>query len=250
MKKTGVVCIIFLCMALSSPAYSQVPGSPITLQFGAGIGKVSTGSDFSGSTMDYYSGSKYGLSGGLNLQGKVRLGILGFNIVGEVDYASFSNNGNSEPGQGSVDISQKVLSLKVGPEFKLGLPLLPITPYIGANIALNRFSGDVTFQGVSKVPSGTYSMNGASRVGFGINGGVIVSLGGLTLDIAAQYNLLNVSGKSWEDTNPDQDQRLDSYLALNDNPDPLYAAGNDKHFISNSRTINSFAITATVMFGL
>lgn len=250
MKKTGIALVLFFSLILFSSSYAQIPGSPVTMQLGVGIGKVSASGDFGGSTIDYYSGSKYGLSGGVNLQGKVRLGILGFNIVGEVDYAYFSNNGFSEPGQGKVDISQKVLSLKVGPEFKIGIPLFPVTPYIGANIQLNKFSGDVTFNGVAKVPSGTYDMAGASRVGFGINGGVVVSLGGITVDVGAQYNLLNVSGKAWEDANPNKDQRLDSYLSLNDDKDPAYAAGNTDHFIGSSRTISSFAVTATIMFGL
>lgn len=250
MKKTGIAVVIFFSMIFLSSAHAQVPGSPLNLQFGIGIGKVTAAGDFGGSTIDYYSGAKYGLSGGVNLQGKARIGIFGFNLVGEIDYAFFSNNGFSEPGQGKVDISQKVLSLKVGPEFKLGIPMVPVTPYIGANIQLNKFSGDVTFNGVAKVASGTYDMAGASRIGFGINGGVVVSLGGMTLDIGAQYNLLNVSGKAWEDANPSKDQRLDSYLSLNDDKDPAYASGSDVHFISSSRTISSFAVTATLMFGI
>ncbi len=250
MNKINRTTYIFItALLMLTPMYAQIP-SPITLQIGGGIGSVSPRGDFSGTTMEYYSGTTYGQSGGINYQGKARLGILGFNIVGEIDYASFSNSGNSEPGKGSIDISQKVFSMKVGPEFKLNFPLIPLTPYVGANLSLNRFSGDVTFQGVSKVPSGNFPIKTESRVGFGFSGGVIFNFAGLSFDVGVQYNMLNAFGKSWEDVNPTQDQRLDSYLALNDDKDPLYSAGSDKHFINNSRSLNSFAITATVMFGL
>ncbi len=250
MNKISRIKYVFIAVILMlTPIFAQIP-SPVTLQIGGGIGSVSPRGDFSGTTMDYYSGSSYGQAGGINYQGKARLGILGFNIVGEIDYASFSNSGNSEPGKGSIDLSQKVFSIKVGPEFKLNLPLIPVTPYIGANLSLNSFSGDVTFQGVSKVPSGNYPIKTDSRVGYGFSGGVILNFAGLTFDVGIQYNMLNAFGKSWQDVNPTQDQRLDSYLALNDDKDPFYKAGDDKHFINNSRSLNSLAITATIMFGL
>jgi hypothetical protein len=61
---------------------------------------------------------------------------------------------------------------------------------------------------------------------------------------------MNISGKSWEDVNPGVNQRIDSYLALNDGPDPQYAAGDDKHFISSERGIHSILFTASILFGL
>jgi opacity protein-like surface antigen len=167
-----------------------------------------------------------------------------------MDYASLSNNGNSTPGQGSIDLSQKILSLKIGPEFKLNIPLSPVTPYIGANISFNRFSGNVSFQGVASVPSGEYDIKSDSRVGYGISGGVVVNLMGLSLDVGVQYNILNAFGKKFDVTNPAQSKRVDSYVALNDDQDPLYQAGSTNNFISSSRTLSTFAITATVMFGL
>jgi hypothetical protein len=68
--------------------------------------------------------------------------------------------------------------------------------------------------------------------------------------VKSPYNLLYLFGKSWQDVNPTIDQRLDSYLALNDDMDPAYLAGSNTHIIGGSRTINTFAITATAMFGL
>jgi opacity protein-like surface antigen len=238
-------------MIISLPIFAQTPvPSPVTLQIGAGIGSVSPKGDFSGSTIDYYSGTNYGESGGIDYQIKARIGIVGLNLVGQMDYASLSNSGDAEPGQGSIDLSQKILSFKIGPEFKIGIPFAPVTPYIGANISFNHFSGDVTFTGVARVASGNYSIKSESRVGYGVSGGVIVNLMGFTLDLGAQYNILNAFGKKFENLNPTQDQRLNSYLALNDDQDPLYQSGNTTHFLGSSRTLSTFAITATVMFGL
>jgi opacity protein-like surface antigen len=240
------VALFALIALMSTPSRSQV-----TLKLGGGIGVMSSASDFSGSTLEYYNGSGYGLGTGLNVHGKAKIGLSGWNLTGEIDYSSLSNTGNSEPGQGVVDISQKILSLKVGPEFRLSVPVLPITLYIGADIALNRFSGETAFQGVSKVPSATYSVESATRFGLGLSAGAEVSIGPLlSLDFTISYNLMNVLGKEWHDVNPGNNQRIDSYLSLNDNSDPQYVPGDDKHFISDTRSINSILFTVSVLFGL
>ncbi|HEX9658438.1 MAG TPA: hypothetical protein VGB89_16145 [Bacteroidota bacterium] len=245
MKVTIIILgILFLCAG--TPSYSQV-----TLQLGGGLGLVSPTGDMSGTTIDYYGGQKFGLSTGFILFGKARLGLLGFNIVGEVSYTALNNDGNSEPGKGSVKVSQSVLAVKAGPEFKLNIPASPVTPYLGFQLALNRFSGETTFQGVSKVPSATYSVESASRFGIGFNGGVLIGIGtSLSLDVSAGYNLLNVGGRSFTDVNPSQKERIDSYLALNDAKDPLYQPGDDKNFIAGERSMSSFQFVVGVMFGI
>jgi opacity protein-like surface antigen len=228
-----------------------VAQTQLTLQVGGGAGIAIPVSDYAGSTIDYYNGVKYGLSTGFNLHGKARVGVLGFQLTGEVNYSSFSNSGDAEAGQGSVDISQKVLAFRVGPEFHIWLPAMPVTPYIGANVALNRFSGQAKFQGVSRISSGTYDLQSATRFGYGFSGGVIVTLGALmSLDVGMSYNYMNASGKTWEDVNPTVDQRLDSYLGLNDTKDPLFRPGDDRHFIGTVRKTNSVEVKATIMFGL
>lgn len=237
---------IILVSILSASATSQV-----TLQVGGGLGILMPRSDYGGSTIEYYRGTKYGLSNGINLQAKARLRFIGLSLVGEVDYSSLRNSGNSEPNQGRVEVSQKVYSLKVGPELQFKLPALPVTPYLGANAAIHRFSGETTFQGVSKVPSATYVVQSASRLGIGASGGVLLKLyESLFLDLGLHYNLMNISGKSWEDVNPLLDQRLDSYLALNDERDPAFLPNDDKHFIAAQRAIHSLLLTATIMFSL
>ncbi|MDP1676454.1 MAG: outer membrane beta-barrel protein [Bacteroidota bacterium] len=225
--------------------------SQVNMKLGGGIGVISPVSDFSGSTLGYYIGSNYGFGSGINIQGKAKFGLSGLNLVGEIDYSSLQNTGNSEPGQGSVDISQTIMVLKVGPEFHFSIPVLPIVPYIGANIALNRFGGETTFRGVSKVPSATYSVKEATRLGVGFSVGTEVSIGPLlSLDFNCSYNFMNVSGKEWNDVNPGINQRIDSYLTLNDGIDPQYAAGDDKHFIGSERSINSALFTVSILFGL
>ncbi|MGB2869529.1 MAG: outer membrane beta-barrel protein [Bacteroidota bacterium] len=237
--------VVLLC-ATGTPSRSQV-----NFKLGGGIGVTAPVSDFSGSTLDYYAGSRYGLSGGLNIHAKAKVGLSGLDLVGEIDYSSFDNKGNSEPGQGSVDISQKIVSLKVGPEFRFSVPAVPITPYLGANLALNRFSGEVAFQGVAKVPSATYAVGGATRLGVGFSAGAEVGIGPLlSLDVNISYNLMNVSGREWEDVNPSTDQRIDSYLSLNDAADPRYVSGDDKHFIPANRNIHSMLFTVSILFGL
>jgi hypothetical protein len=116
---------------------------------------------------------------------------------------------------------------------------------------MNRFSGETTFQGVSKVPSGTYSLKGTTRFGIGLSAGTEVTFGPfLSLDFNVSYNVMNAFGKEWDDANPATSQRLDSYLSLNDATDPLHASGDDKHFISHERSISSILFTVSILFGL
>ncbi len=240
------VALIIITVLVMVPAQSQ-----IDLKLGGGVGITSAVSDFNGGTIDYYYGTSYGQNSGFNLQGKAKVGLGGLDLVGEVDYISLQNTGNSEPGQGMVEISQNIISLKVGPELHIPIPALPLSPYVGANLAVNSFSGETKFQGVSKVPSATYSIQGATRLGVGISVGTEVSIGPLlSLDFNAAYNFMNLSGKEWNDANPGVNQRLDSYLSLNDSADPQYAVGDDKHFIANERSINSMLFTVSILFGL
>ena len=242
----SVLALVALVALTLAPASAQV-----NFKLGGGPGVMVPASDFGGSTLEYYNGSRYGLGSGLTINGKAKIGVSALNLVGEIDYASISNSGNSEPGQGSVDISQKVLSLKVGPEFRLALPLMPVVPYVGANIAMNTFSGKTTFQGVAKVPSATYSVQDATRIGLGFAAGMEVAIGPLmSLDFNLSYNIMNLSGKEWNDANPAVNQRIDSYLSLNDNVDPQYAAGDEKHFIPTTRSINSIVVNVSRLFGI
>ena len=239
--------LLLLALSLTSTAQSQV-----SLQAGGGLGIIIPTADYEGSTIEYYSGTKYGLSTGFNLHGTLRIGLPAISLVGGLGYSSLSNEGNSEPGQGRVEVSQKIITLKAGAEYHFEIPASPVTPYVTTNLAINRFSGETSFQGVSRVSSATYVVNSAVRFGIGFGGGAIVDIqSGLSLDIGIQYNLMNVGGKSWEDVNPQQDQRIDTYLALNDGKDPLFPFGDEReHFVYKNRTIHTILFTVSVMFDL
>lgn len=237
---------VLLCLMLFITA-----GHGQTLQVGAGLGIMVPTSDFGGTTVDFYNGQRYGLSTGFTMAGKVRVGFGSVYLVGGVGFSSVTNSGDAEPGRGTVEISQTILTLSAGPEFHINIPAAPITPYVGATIALHRFSGETKFQGVARVPSATFDVEASSRFGVGFHGGALIEISRLvSLDVGLGYNLMNVGGKSWSDVNPSQDQRLDTYLSLNDEKDPLFRTGSNDHVVGSSRLISSFQILVSVMFGL
>jgi len=249
MKPTKLFLLISLLFATA--LFVSSAASQATLQVGAGAGVRLPMGDFSGSTSDYYAGTKYGLSTGYNLQAKGRVGLPGFTLVGGVEYGHLSNSGNAEAsGQGKVEVAQTIFTIKAGPEITIPLPAAPLTPYIGANVAWHSISGSTTFTGVSRVPSGTFDVAAVSRLGFGVNAGVVIKLGpGMNLDLGAEYAFINPISKEWKVTETSSN-RLDSYKSLNDEKDPLYAAGNTDHFVSAARSISTFQVMATLMFGL
>ncbi len=247
--KTTKLSLVFFLACLSALLVSSA-GSQVKLQIGAGGGILLPMGDYSGETTDFYAGTKYGLSTGYNLQAKARVGLPGFTIVGAAGYGHLSNSGNSDAsGQGKVEVSQSILTIKAGPEISIPLPAAPLTPYVGANIAWHSINGKTTFTGVARVPSGDYDMAAASRIGFGINAGVVIKLGAMmNLDLGAEYAFMNPLTKEFTATTGAN--RLDSYKSLNDDKDPLYAVGNTDHFIAGSRSISALQVMAALMIGL
>lgn len=224
--------------------------SQVTLKAGIGMGYTIPTGDMAGNTTEFYNGKKYGLGNGFNLHAKARIGLLSFNVFGEADYSTFSNTGESEPGQGDVEVSQKIVSLKAGPEFSLGLPLIPITPYANIFLSLNTISGEVKFQGVSGVPSGTNDIKSATRYGYGVGAGVVFDIStNLSLDLNLQYNNSNAFGKEFSLGNVTSHERLDNYTSLNDDKDPLLNTSNDR-IISDSRTLSSIEVKVAILFGI
>lgn len=238
--------LFVILLTLSGNSYSQ-----ITLQFGAGGSYNLPAGDYGNNVTDFYNGKAYGMASGYNGHLKARIGLLGFVIFGEIDYQSFAGDGSIPAGSGGGTIKNKnsVISFKLGPEFHLPIPALPIDPYLSAHLSVNNFSGEVEFKGVAGVPSGTYDIEAASRLGIGFGGGVVFNLGTLKLDLGLQYNMINLLGKSWKDADPAVERRLDSYTNLNDDKDPLLNLGG-VHFVSDTRAINAIQISATFMFGI
>ncbi|HEX9613868.1 MAG TPA: hypothetical protein VGA55_00085 [Bacteroidota bacterium] len=215
----------------------------VSFQIGLGGGYVLPVGDYKGTAAEYYNGTNYGQSGGFGVHAKTRLGLLGFNLTGEIGYSFLSNDGSPEGGNSSLEVSHQILSIKAGPEFRLGLPAVPVTPYLGANVALNMISGSTKFQGTTGVPSSEVDMASASRIGIGATVGVVIS----SIDIAVHYNLHNLTGSSWEGG----DNRVDTYSSLNDDKDPAYnPLDTSKHVVKEPRSIQSLVLTVSVMFGI
>jgi len=238
-------CLIILFV--SSINYSQV-----TLQVGAGGGYIAPTGDYAGSTVDFYNGTKYGMSSGYNFNAKVRVGLLGLNLFGIIDYSSISGDGQSDPDNknSQIENTQKILSFKAGPEFNISIPLSPVGVYFDGFLSVNTFSGTVSFQGVSGVSTGEYDLETATRVGAGVGGGVLLDiLPVVTLDLGIQYNWYNLFGKQYNSINTNL-QREDAYTSLNDDADPLYQSSSNVHIIGESKAINAWEFTLTAMFGI
>ena len=241
--------VIFL-LVLIITANSNDLRSQVSVQLGGGLGFISPTGSYAGSTVDFYNGTKYGMSSGYNLHAKARVGLLGFNLSGMIDYSIVSGEGEGEPGKGKVENSHNVFSLKAGPEFNFSIPLSPVGFYLDGFISVNTFSGTVKFQGLAKVPSGEYDIESAARVGLGAGGGVLLNiLPVVTLDIGIHYNVYNLTGKQYT-TEVTSHERLDAYTSLNDDKDPLYEEGDDEHIIGDSRSLDAWQFTLTAMFGL
>jgi opacity protein-like surface antigen len=244
MKKSFLVLVVIL-FYLPINLYSQ-----ISLQIGGGLGYISPVGDYAGSTVDFYDGTKYGMSSGFNYHAKARVGLLGFNLFGIIEYSTVSGDGESEPGQGEVENSHSIFSIKAGPEFNISPPLSPVGFYIDGFVSVNTFSGTVKFQGVAQVPSDEFELESATRFGVGAGGGVILDfIPIVTFDLGIHYNLYNVLGQTYTGTTTNP-KRLDSYTSLNDDKDPLFGTDEDIYIIENTRAINAWQFTLTAMIGI
>ncbi len=247
MKKIHLTIPVII---LFSFLFSYQADAQISFQIGGGVGYSLPAGDYGGSTTDFYNGTKYGMESGFNLHAKARFNLLVIGGFGEIGYTTFSGSGDAEPGHGTVDISHKLISVKLGPEFMISIPMSPVTPYAQGFVSYNSLSGDVEFQGTSSVPSGKYDIASASRIGLGLGAGVLFSLGGINLDVNIQYHFINIGGKEYKLENVTSHTRLDNYRSLNDGKDPLYNTITTDHFIQNDRTINTLEFKLSIMFSL
>jgi hypothetical protein len=242
-----------LILFISSVMYSQ-----IKLQVGAGGGYLAPTGDYAGSTVDFYNGTKYGMSSGYNFNGKVRVGLLGFDLFGMIEYSSISGDGQSDPDNknSQIESTQNVFSIKAGPEFNIEFPLSPVGIYFDGFLSVNTFRGTVSFQGVSGVASGDYDLGTTTRVGAGGGGGVLLDfIPVVTLDLGVHYNWYNLFGKQYlYPTNSIPENyvvpRINAYTSLNDDADPLYSESSSVHIVGESRSINAWEFTLTAMIGI
>ncbi|HSD64510.1 MAG TPA: hypothetical protein VLB50_11950 [Ignavibacteriaceae bacterium] len=238
--------LIMICLLLFSPDSK----AQISVQIGPGLGYSIPMGDYGGSTTDFYAGTKYGMKSGFNVHAKARVSFIFLSAFGEIGYTSFSGSGNAEETRGSLDLSQKVFSIKVGPEYQISIPMAPVTPYLQGFVSYNAISGSVDIQGVTNVPSGKYDLASASRIGLGAGVGAIINVMVFKLDVNIQYHAMNIAGKEYKLETVTSHSRLDNYTSLNDAKDPSYVAGSDDHFIGNDRSIGALELKLTVMFGL
>ena len=230
--------------------FSIQTNAQISIQVGGGLGYSLPTGDYNGTSNDFYNGTKYGMKSGFNLHAKARLTLLFISAFGEIGYTAFSGNEEAQPGQGNIDVSNKLISIKIGPEFPINIPMSPIIPYIQGFVSYNTISGNVEFKGVPDVPSGKYDIASASRIGLGAGIGAIFSVGTFKLDANIQYHLINLAGNEYKLENITSHARLDNYTSLNDSKDPLYNNNTVGHFINNDRSINALEFKLSVLFGI
>ena len=245
MKKLKLLALLF------SLCFSQVLLSQVKVWLGPEIGLTVPTGDYGGTTVDFYNGVKYGLGSGVNFGALVKFKLAVLNIRAGLNYSAHSNSGNSDPENPNsfIEVKQNMLMFFAGPEFSFKIPSSSVLPYVGADLLFTSLSGETTFQGVARVPTGTFSMSTASRLGFGLGGGIEFHFGKkYALDVGLRYNFINLIGKKFEEL--PSDDRVDSYSNLNDDQDPNYAVDPNDHPISNSRSISTFQFNLAFLFGL
>jgi len=238
-----IILSVLVAVLFTSIAFSQ-----ISVKVGAGAGYVIPSGDYGGSIQDFYLGTKYGLSSGYNFHLKAKASVFTFAVKGEIEYSSFSNKEEWEPDK-EEEVMQKILSFKVGPEYRFDIPLMPFTPYADAYVSLNSISGSFQFKSrPDGLPSDKIDMESTTRIGLGFGGGAEITIGPMMfLDLGIHYNLVNLLGKEYKTL--DNANRIDAYKYLNDDKDPFYGVDEDENIVSDSRSINNLQFTATILIG-
>lgn len=233
--------ILILILTLSSIPYAF---SQISFSIGPTAGYFGPSGDYSGNAIDYYNGTKYGLKGGMSFGAMARIKILMLSGKASVSYSSLSNSGTTGNG-GNIDLSQSIVTIGIGPELNLGIPLIPVRPYLGIDLLFTNFSGEVTFRNVPDIPDGTYKMSSASRTGLGLGAGVNLGISKkLSIDLNLRYNFHNLFGKDFTLGTT----RTNSYMSLNDASDPNNSADPLNHPISGNRSIQSIQLNVGILF--
>lgn len=249
MKTKGIKFLVLIAVVffMSNTANSQI----VKFKLGPMIGLSSPTGDYSGNTMEYYSGTKYGMSSGANFGAIFKTGIGPFNFRVSGSYAPLKNSGVAEPGEGFIETKSDMLTFSAGPEFDIAIPLSPIKPYLGVDLLFSSISGRTTFSDVDFIPDGTYDMQSATRLGLGFGAGFEYGIGtSNVLDVSLRYNLVNLFGKEYNDATPSTTRRLDAYLSLNDDADPLAGTSPvSAHPITTSRSISVFQVDVAFLFG-
>lgn len=239
---------IKLIIILSSIFLIKATSAQLQISLGPAVGYTIPQSDLSGTTSDYYNGTRFGMSSGVDFgaMGKLGLGPINFRL--SLLYTPLSNSGSvPDPNaNSSVDIKMHLFTVSIGTQYGLGVPLAPVKPYFGLDLLFTTIGGSFQFHGTQRVNSDSHDLNSATRFGLGVAGGVEIKALSTSFDLSLRYNLINLFSKRYEGTTGD---RINSYLYLNDDKDPNYSASDPKHPIGNSRTIATLQLQLGVMFG-
>ena len=202
--------------------------------------------EYSGTMEEFYAGTKYGLSTGFNIGGYATLTTPIISGRVSLNYSSLSNEGSPGTGLGGGTIENKhnIFIIGIGPQYNFSIPASPIKPFIIAELLFASIGGEVTFQGISSVPSKTYDIPTVSRIGLGLAAGLGYELGFVGFDLTVKYNILNLSTKEF--TSFTDNARVNSYINLNDGKDPLYGTDPNVHIVGNERNISTVQINLGV----
>lgn len=236
----------FFLLVLYLPSNAQ-----IKFQAGPTVGVTMPQGDYSGTSSDYYAGIKYGLGTGFNFGAVFKAKLPFISVKAGLNYAMLSSSGlaNSSETGSFAELKHTLFIISVGPEFYFSIPGSPIKPYAGIDLLLTSFSGETTFRGLSRVPSGTYDVSSASRTGIGLGVGAEFGIGKtMSLDLSVKYNLHNLFSKEYEGPY-ESNRRLDAYVFLNDAKDPRYPDDINQHPIGSDRSISTLQINLALLFG-
>jgi opacity protein-like surface antigen len=243
LKRAFLILVLFF--SLYNLSYSQ-----LRFLVGPTFGFTQPTGDYNGSTTDFYTGTKYGLSSGVNYGAVAKLTLGPINGKLSVSWVSLSNSGNADvnhPTTSTVTVKNSIFTVGIGSEFGFGIPFSSLRPYAGIDLLFSTISGSFQYQSTANVNSDNNSIPSASRTGLGLNLGAEYGVGkSITLDLSFHYNILNLFGKSYQSGGTN---RLAAYTSLNDAADPNYSVGDQNHPIGNSRSIALIQIQLGVLFG-
>ncbi len=222
--------------------------SQFFLTFGPTAGVSVPIGDYSGETIDFYNGVKYGLKPGVNFgaMGVIRTQYI--NLKGGLTYSLFWNSGNAEYNRGSVELKQNVLTFCIGPQYGQSIPNSKARIYVDALLLYSIFAGSSKFVDAPYVTDGKYDLNTTGRIGTQFGLGTEVKLETFRLDFNISFGILNLTGKEF--TNYQTESRENAYINLNDNEDPFYSPTNALHPIKSSRTISLIKFNISALYDI
>lgn len=180
MKKLTTI-LISLCFILM---FTGLNKAQIKIGIGGGLTSIQSPNDFKTSISN---GGK-GFTGNYHytIMAKLSLPLVPFTPAAFIDYHILRGSGSR--GSSTLETSMNIFSLGLEGEFTL-LPLPFLSPYICADVALNKF-GQLEETGIA-------NQAGISRTGVGLGVGAVLSiLPKIDIDGSIKYQFMNLIGKS------------------------------------------------------